>query len=231
MAGSARQCKPAALARGGLESLARIPRLRFGLTNNHDILPSMIYDISPPLTSKLAVWPGDPALAREILCDGNPVTLSALHATAHLGAHADAPSHYGRLAASIDQCPLEWYLGPCQVMRVNAMRGQNIAPGMLPASIQAPRVLLATGTYPDPECFNDDFAGLAPELILFLSQHGVKLVGVDTPSVDCFDVKDLAAHRACLLHNIVILEGLMLGEVPAGLYELIALPLKTAPMS
>ena len=59
----------------------------------------MIIDISPPLTSRLAVWPGDTPPAREVLCDlrrGDTVTLSTLRATVHLGAHADAPSHYGR---------------------------------------------------------------------------------------------------------------------------------------
>src|SRR4051812_18760860 len=108
----------------------------------------MIYDISPPLTPKLAVWPGDPPLTREILCDGDPVTLSALHATAHLGAHADAPAHYGRGAASIDQCPLELYLGACQVVHVKVPRARRVLPDLLP-TIQAPRILLATNTYPD----------------------------------------------------------------------------------
>ena len=178
----------------------------------------MIYDISPPLTSKLAVWPGDVSF--------RPLRVSALQTTVHLGAHVDAPSHIGRDGISIDQCPLDWYLGLCQVMHVEVARGQSIAPAMLSEPIQAPRVLFATGTYPDPDCFNEDFAGLSPELIADLHEQGVKLVGIDTPSVDRFDAKDLPTHRACLQHDVVILEGLRLRNVPAGLYELIALPLK-----
>lgn len=186
----------------------------------------MIYDISPPLTAKLAVWPGDVPLSRRMMCHGDPVTMSAFRATAHLGSHADAPSHYGRDALTIDQCPLDWYVGPCQVVRVPIERGHAIRPSMLPAVIEAPRVLFATDTYLDPECFQEDYAALSPELIAHLKERGVVLVGIDTPSVDVFIAKDLPTHHACLQHGVVILEGLVLRDVPAGAYELIALPLK-----
>jgi arylformamidase len=154
------------------------------------------------------------------------ITLSTLHATVHLGAHADAPSHYGMDASSIDERSLDYYLGPCQVVRVPVPRRTRITPAMLPGPIQAPRVLLATGTYPDPEHFNEDFAALAPELVVHLYREGVKLVGLDTPSVDLFESKDLPSHRQFLKHDMAILEGLVLKDVPEGLYELIALPLK-----
>src|SRR5579871_1523781 len=114
----------------------------------------MIYDISPALSPRLGVWPGDTPLSREILCDmqrGDNITLSSLRATVHLGAHADAPSHYGCDAATIDTRSLDYYLGPCQLIRVNVPRRTRIIPAMLSTSIQAPRVLLATGTYPDPD--------------------------------------------------------------------------------
>ena len=88
------------------------------------------------------------------------------------------------------------------------------------------RVLIATGTFPDPESFNEDFSGLAPELIEHLAGQGTRLIGVDMPSVDAFDSKDLPAHNACLANDVMILEGLVLANVPAGRYELLALPLK-----
>jgi len=86
--------------------------------------------------------------------------------------------------------------------------------------------LLCTGTYPDPERFTTDFAALSPELVEFLHDQGVSLVGIDTPSVDLFDSKALEAHQAFLRHNVSILEGLVLAHVPPGSYELIALPLR-----
>jgi arylformamidase len=188
----------------------------------------MIYDISPLLSPRLAVWPGDTPLSREVLFDitrGDSVTLSTLRGTVHLGAHADAPSHYGAGAPAIHERDLEYYLGPCQVMRVPAVRGQRLTLGQLPDPIRAPRLLLATGTFPDPERFTTDFAALSPDLVDSLHHQGVRLIGIDTPSVDLFDSKDLPSHRAFLRNNMAILECLVLPGVPEGLYELIALPL------
>jgi arylformamidase len=59
-----------------------------------------------------------------------------------------------------------------------------------------------------------------------MHRQGVKLIGVDTPSVDPFDSHDLPSHRAFLRCDMAILEGLVLKDVPDGLYELIALPLR-----
>jgi arylformamidase len=189
----------------------------------------MLYDISPPLTTSLAVWPGDSALTREVLLElalGDSVTLSTLRATVHLGAHADAPSHYGKDASDIATRPLELYLGACEVMRVEPARGTRLTPSMLPRAVTAPRLLLATGTFPDPTRFNEDFAALSAELVDALHLAGVRLVGIDTPSVDLFASKDLPAHRRFLAHDMGILEGLVLEGVPEGSYELIALPLR-----
>src|SRR3954453_20765751 len=126
----------------------------------------MLYDVTPLISSRLQVWPGDVPPSRETSLDierGDNITLSALRATVHLGAHADAPSHYGR-GPAIHERPLDRYLGPCQLMRVRVGRGERITPAMLPAPVTAPRLLLATGTFPDPEVFNTDFAALSVEL-------------------------------------------------------------------
>jgi arylformamidase len=188
----------------------------------------MIYDITPPVSERLGVWPGDTPPRREVLCDmkrGDNLTLSTLHATVHLGAHADAPSHYGTNARSIESRDLDFYLGPCQVMRVEVARGARVTRAMLPGRVLVPRLLLATDTYPDPERFNEDFAGVEPALVEGLSREGVKLIGIDTPSVDLFRSKELPAHGVFLKHDMAILEGVVLRGVPEGLYELIALPL------
>lgn len=188
-----------------------------------------IYDVSPPVTPDLSVWPGDTPPSRRILMDmarGDNLTLSTLEATVHLGAHADAPSHYGKDAATIESRDLSLYLGPCRVVRVAVMRGRRIAASMLPEGDLTERVLFATGTFPDPTTFNRDFAALEPDLIDALHERGVRLVGIDTPSVDTFDSKDLPAHLRFLAHDMAILEGLVLDGVPEGRYELIALPLR-----
>jgi arylformamidase len=189
----------------------------------------MLYDITPAIEGRLKVWPGDTPPTREVLfdlCRGDPVTLSTLHTTVHLGAHADAPSHYGAEAPTIDQRSLDLYLGRCQVIRVEVAPGQAVTPELLRTPVVAERVLLATGTYPDAGRFNEDFAALTPELIEMLHRQGVRLVGVDTPSVDRFDSKGLPVHRTFLRLDMAILEVLVLRDVPEGVYELIALPLK-----
>lgn len=188
----------------------------------------MLFDITPPITSDLAVWPGDTSPSREILCDvarGDNITLSTLRATVHLGAHADGPNHYGKDAPSIDQRSLDYYIGPCQVIRVNVLGATRVTRAMFSGKITEPRVLFATGTYPDPQNWTSDFAALSVELVDFLNEHRVITVGIDTPSVDLFESKDLPAHKAILRHNMAILEGLVLKDIPPGLYELIALPL------
>ncbi len=189
----------------------------------------MIYDISPPITDSIAVFPGDTPPTREVLmdlCECHALTLTTLRSTVDVGAHADAPSHDGAEAPTIDQVDLQRYVGPCQVVHVAASRGAQLAPDAINAEITEPRVLFATGTYPDPGTFNTDFAALSPELVDWLAERGVNLVGVDTPSVDLADSKDLPAHKAFLKNEIYILEGLVLAGVPEGRYELIALPLK-----
>jgi arylformamidase len=189
----------------------------------------VIYDISPAITESMKVWPGDTPPSREVLCDmkrGDNLTLSTLHATVHLGAHADAPSHYGADAPSIEACDLDVYIGPCQVVHVPAERGKRIRPELLAEPVTAARVLLRTGSFPDFTTFNQDFAALEPSLVDYLHDVGVRLIGIDTPSVDLFSSKDLPAHHRILHHGMAILEGLVLRDVPPGLYELVALPLR-----
>ncbi len=189
------------------------------------------YDITPLVTPDLAVWPGDTPPTREVLLElarGDTVTLSTLHATVHLGAHADAPSHYAIDGETIEHRALDRYLGPCRVIRVDVRPGERIGPEAVRGPAGAPRVLFATGTYPDPGRFREDFAALSPALVDRLAADGVRLVGIDTPSVDLFASKDLPSHAACHRHDLAILEGLVLDDVPEGRYELIALPLRLA---
>lgn len=189
----------------------------------------MIYDISPLIDEKLTVWPGDEKLYRKITCDMHQhdhLTLSSLHSTVHLGAHADAPNHFCIKGLSIGECELDSYLGPCQVITVSVKRNQTILPSDITVPISAKRILFHTDTFPDPTCWNNDFAAFSPELIDHLAKHKVKLVGIDTPSVDLFHSKELWVHKKIADNKMAILEGIVLNQVPDGIYELIALPLK-----
>jgi arylformamidase len=193
----------------------------------------MLHDISPTISPDLKVWPGDTPPSREVLLDigrGDNITLSTLRTTVHAGSHADGPNHYGR-GESIDRRPLEHYIGPCRLIDAEVPRATRVQRSHLAGGLDGPvppRILIRTGTYPDPNSFNKDFAALSPELIDELHGLGVTTVGIDAPSVDLFDSKDLPAHKAFLRNDMSILEGLVLQGVPAGDYELIAPPLKLA---
>lgn len=192
----------------------------------------MLYDLSPPLTPALPVWPGDTPLSREVLCDqarGDTVTLSTIRTTVHLGSHADGPNHYGQGAPGVGEMPLEHYLGLCSLIDAPVARGARVRTGDVVGGLHAvkhPRVLVRTGTFPDATRWNRDFAGLSPDLVNVLADMGVVTIGLDTPSVDLQDSKDLPAHKAILARGVAILEGLVLANIPTGDYELIALPLR-----
>lgn len=191
--------------------------------------PETLIDISPPITPDLAVFPGDTPPTREVLLDmakGDNLTLSTLRSTVHLGSHADGINHYAVDGAPIDRVPLERYIGPCTLVRVSGTRGRRVATSDLPFDARIRRVLIATGTQPDKRVFNPDFSGLEPALIHRLADLGVRTIGIDTPSVDAADSKELPAHAACLERGIAIIEGLVLDEIPEGEYELIAPPLR-----
>ncbi len=188
-----------------------------------------ILDISPTLSPRLAVWPGDVAFARSVSCAmdaGAHLELSSITTTLHLGAHADAPSHYVRGGSGMASVELDAYLGPCQLVQVALPRGARIHPHHLTAAITAPRVLFRTGSFLDPEHFNTDFNSLSPELIDHLHGLGCVLVGLDTPSVDPFESKALESHQALARTGMRNLEGLVLEHAEPGFYTLIALPLK-----
>ena len=189
----------------------------------------MLIDITPRIEPGVSkVWPGDNPPTREVLCrisEGATVDLSTLRSSVHLGAHADAPCHYGDGARGMEEQPLDLYWGPCEVMRVPGRRNGRVAIDDLPRRPTSPRLLFSTGTFEGFEIFNEDFSGLEPALVDHLHECGVRLVGVDTPSVDLLDDKEILAHQRFLAHDMAIIEGLILDDVPEGRYELAALPL------
>ncbi|HEY6894759.1 MAG TPA: cyclase family protein [Rhodanobacteraceae bacterium] len=190
----------------------------------------MLIDISPVVDGSISVWPGDTPFVHTVNSDmraGANLTLSDIRTTVHVGAHADAPSHYATNGCDIATRRLDYYIGRCVVLHIRVKRGDRITPDHLNGKVvSAPRVLLRTGTFPDPRNWNNDFASLSPTLVEDFYQHGVMLIGIDTPSVDPFDSKALEAHQIFARNDMAILEGLALDSVEEGEYELIAPPLR-----
>jgi len=189
-----------------------------------------IWDISQTLRPGLPVWPGDTEFDIERMWDmaaGSPVNVSRMTMSTHSGTHGDAPLHYGNDAADIASVELDPYIGECLVVDARSVSGA-IGVGDLPAIESADRVLFRTyDTFPH-DAWREDFTAISAEAIRWLAVQGVKLIGTDAPSVDPQNSKSIDAHKAVLEEDMRILEGPVLDGVPAGRYELIALPLKIA---
>jgi arylformamidase len=189
-----------------------------------------LWDISPPIAPDSPLFPGDTGYSQQwtaTIAPGCPVNLSAITMSPHIGAHADAPLHYGEGAATIGQVDLAAYLGPCRVIHAIAcgplVRVEHLAHAL--TADLPPRVLVRT-CETAPTAWSPEFSAFAPETIAELAARGVQLVGIDSQSVDPADSKTLDSHHQLLRLNLRVLENLVLDEVAAGDYELIALPLK-----
>lgn len=188
-----------------------------------------IYDLTPTINSKLAVFPGDVAFQRNVSMDfqsGQHLTLSSIQTTLHLGAHADSSNHYHSRGEGVEARPLSAYVGKAQVIHVKTRLGERIAlDDLIAKKIEAPRILFRTLSFPSPQNWNSDFMSLSPEVIEFLFDRKCVLVGIDTPSVDPEQSKALESHQALYRTGMAVLEGLVLTHVPEGLYSLMAVPL------
>jgi arylformamidase len=191
-----------------------------------------LWDISQALRTDLPVWPGDTPFAggfRWTMDGGSPVNVGRFETTTHAGTHADAPLHYdagGQDAASLDLSP---YLGPCRVVDARGA-GPLLTRAFLAARLAdpPPRVLLRTYDAFPRDAWTSSFTAVAAEAITWLAGLGVRLIGVDAPSLDPETSKTMDAHLAVRNHDLRILEGLVLDDAPPGDYELIALPLRLA---
>lgn len=191
-----------------------------------------IYDISEPLEPATAVFPGDTQFSRRDvmrMADGMSCNVSTIEMSLHCGSHADAPRHYREAAAHAGEYPLEVYWGPCVLLEVGRV---GRPPLVDPASLDtaqlagAQRVLLRTDPQHDHTRFDPEFCALGPDAARALADAGVRLVGIDSQSMDHPTSKDLPSHNILLDAGICLLENLDLSAVPAGSYELCALPLR-----
>ncbi|MFC2949554.1 arylformamidase [Virgibacillus sediminis] len=185
-------------------------------------------DISQPLTNDMASFPGDTPFAFELTYtkqETGSVNVGQMTASLHTGTHADAPFHYDENGRTIDQLDLDRYIGKALVLDVRQSDPVTIEDLKEIKGMGVSRVLLNTSLPNNPKRFPDAMPALDPGIAPFLKEQGVNLLGVDIPSVDPADSKELETHHALYDNGINILENLMLDHVKPGIYELIALPL------
>ena len=190
-----------------------------------------IIDISRTISTGTAVWPGDtPFSYRHALriADGADYNLTHISMSPHTGTHADAPWHFDEMGRHPAALPLEPYIGPAHVVSVGHRQGAIVPGDLATMDLGGMKRLLLRTWVSDitDEKWPGDFPHPAPELIDFLADRGLMLLGADFPSMDAFDSRDYPCHRLLAARGVATLENLALAGVPDGIYELIALPLK-----
>ncbi|WP_409275010.1 arylformamidase [Neobacillus sp. SCS-31] len=185
-------------------------------------------DISQPLHDGIAHWPGDTPFHYETAYtkeQTGSVNIGRITTSLHTGTHVDAPFHFDNEGERILGLDIHVFIGPARIIDVSSFEKVD-AETLLGFDLEGvERLLLKTAVPNNPDHFPERIQELTSDISAFLNQKGVKLLGVDVPSVDPLDSKDMATHHALYLHGIYILENLMLDGVEEGDYELIALPL------
>ena len=191
-----------------------------------------VYDVSEPVSPATAVFPGDTPFSAKWVTrmeDGASCNVSAVTMSVHCGTHTDAPLHFDSAGLDMASVGLGPYLGRCRVVDVRGLGSPPLVPAdVLGAEVLAgvERVLFKTRVGHDHTLFDAGFTAVGPDAACALVAAGIKLVGIDTPSMDHATCQDLAGHNVLYRGGVAILENLDLSAVPAGDYELIALPLK-----
>lgn len=199
-----------------------------------------IWDISRTLSNDFAEWPGDEPfhyrLTREI-AKGQSVNLGAISMSVHNATHADAWFHFDIKGESIEKTPLDIYLGRATVLDLaqtflrskekHLITTEDLKPHAEDIAATS-RLLVKTGRWRDSTIFPEQIPVIAADVPAWLQKNGVKLLGLDLPSMDEIDSKSLQNHHALARAGIAIVESLDLTEVASGIYNLAALPLKIA---
>jgi arylformamidase len=198
-----------------------------------------IWDISRLLSNDLAPWPGDTPFHFELaarLGENAVVNVGAIRMSVHNGSHSDARFHFERDGSTIDQADLTTYIGPATVVDLTrhfrSLESDQITIEHLRADAghiqETSRILLKTGVWPDNTVFPKKIPVIASDVAEWLQERGVRLIGLDLPSVDPIEAKILQNHHALARCGIAIVESLDLSAVDTGVYNLAALPLKIA---
>ncbi len=198
------------------------------------------WDISRTLSNDFAEWPGDEPFRYRVtseIAKGASVNLAAIGMSLHNGTHADAQFHFDVNGESIDKASPEIYLGRATVVDLSEAFSQAREKHLITREdlrahaediAAASRLLIKTNRWSDSTVFPKKIPVIAADVPAWLQKNGVKLLGVDLPSMDELDSKSLQNHHALAAAGISIIESLDLRDVAPGIYNLAALPLKIA---
>lgn len=190
-------------------------------------------DVTRTLTNGIIRWPGDREFRWERIADigkGSPANVSTISTTVHIGTHIDAPLHFIPDGDDVAQLTLDVLCGPATVIEMLEPRHIEVSDLEGAGIPKGHRVLFKTANtalWEKPD-FDPGYVGLSGEAAMWLVDNETPLVGIDYLSVDPYESEGSPAHHALLGNNVIILECLDLDPVEAGVYEMVALPLKIA---
>ena len=188
-------------------------------------------DISITLASGTPEWPDDTPFSctwSATLAEGSSVNVSAYTTSPHVGTHADAPLHVRTGWSGSHELPLDAFYGPAAVVDVTSI-SEEIEIGVIDAAVgveRVERILLKTGCTIGSGSFPESWPRLSETCARTLLGRGLRLLGVDAPSVDDRHSKSLPVHKMIFSGNACILENLDLRRITPGNYELMAFPIK-----
>ena len=191
-----------------------------------------LIDISILVDEFTPEWPGDTPWTCRWTWDmarGDSVNVSCLNGSPHVGTHADAPFHVDPRWPASDALTLDAFAGAATIVDVSSHRGPlDVASLGLADGRRVDRLLLRTGCSIAGGQFPDGWPWLEDSTVHELLDRGLRLFGVDAPSVDGRDSASLAVHRALFRGGAFVLENLDLREVAPGSYHLTAFPVRFA---
>lgn len=192
---------------------------------------SKYIDITIPIKDKMTVYQGDPEVIIEPFNSvdrGDSYNLLKIQMGSHTGTHLDAPYHFFKNGKSVDQVPLESLIGRVRVLLI---RNEKVITANILKNADlkgVERIIFKTDhSYLRDRYsrFRSGYVHLDIEAADYLANLGVRMVGIDSFSVESYESKDNLCHKVLLGAGVLILEMLNLRDVDPGDYELICLPL------
>ncbi|KGX86992.1 arylformamidase [Pontibacillus litoralis] len=185
-------------------------------------------DISQPLHDSIGHWPGDTPFSYNITYskqETGSVNIGRITTSLHTGTHIDAPFHFDNNGEKVTDLAIDVYIGLARVIDLSAFDQIDEAALRTCSLDGVTRVLIKTCVPNNPDHFPAQVPGVTADGAAYLGKKGIRLIGIDVPSVDALDSKEMEGHHTLYKEGIHILENVMLDRVPEGDYELIALPL------
>lgn len=194
----------------------------------NDALTGNIYDISMPITVDMPVYKNRPEKRPEFrptaTHEEKGMQETRIHLDVHCGTHIDAPLHMVAGGATIETIELRQLVRDCRVVDLTHVKDRIHKEHLVPLEIRPHEFLLVKTANSRDTTFNPEFVFLAEDGAKYLADIGIDGIGIDALGIERSQPEH-STHKALFATGAIIMEGLRLADVPAGAYQMTALPL------